>query len=546
MQKTMLLMAALMLSLFISGCGGGSTSASVVASTPDVLGVSDIYSKTGRTLSFTASKGTSSATFHIYSGVTRYDWNSNPQDTSVALGTWSMSNNGTVSFVDTNKNLVKTITGIQKVYTDPTKAALNYWLVSASDSTVSQNYNCRMYIDSTTAFGTYTSSTAVKIGLMGGAIQAAPLSATFSDISTSRVETVAGITGTSGFSDYSTANGPPAKFGKPVGITTTDGSTFFVLDSTNNAIRRVYSDGGITKVTTLPLKNSTGTAVTLNGPTDITTDGTNLYVTDTSNYRIQKIALAYDTSGNPTGTMTALAGTGVSGSVDGTGNTTVNGTTTTGTARFAYPIGITTDGTNLYVTDNQAIRKVVISTGDVTTLAGSPGTANSTDGTGTAARFNLPIRITTDGTNLYVTDTNNYTIRKVVIATGVVSTIAGTAGTSGDKDGIGTKATFSGPEGITTDGTYLYVTDWGRVVYGNPVVGQTIRRVTISDGTVTTIAGKSSHVNVRDGNGNLPDSGDTKSARDVYFYCPAGITTDGTSLFVADALNYTIRRVYKQ
>jgi len=85
-------------------------------------------------------------------------------------------------------------------------------------------------------------------------------------------------------------------------------------------------------------------------------------------------------------------------------------------ARFSAPNGITTDGTNLYVTDtgNSTIRKIVISTGVVTTLAGSSaGSSGSTDGTGTSARFYSPYGITTDGTNLYVADTFNHTIRKI-------------------------------------------------------------------------------------------------------------------------------------
>src|SRR5256885_2321558 len=74
----------------------------------------------------------------------------------------------------------------------------------------------------------------------------------------------------------------------------------------------------------------------------------------------------------------------------------------TGTAAVrASPEGITTDGTNLYVTENTAVRKVVISTGAVTTLAGSTNVnVGHVDGIGTAARFNNLEGITTDGTNL--------------------------------------------------------------------------------------------------------------------------------------------------
>ncbi|MBI5236082.1 MAG: hypothetical protein HY886_07530, partial [Deltaproteobacteria bacterium] len=77
--------------------------------------------------------------------------------------------------------------------------------------------------------------------------------------------------------------------------------------------------------------------------------------------------------------------------------------------------GITTDGTNLYVADtyNHTIRKIVISTGVVTTLAGTALSTGSTDGTGSVARFYNPFGITTDGTNLYVADTSNHTIRKI-------------------------------------------------------------------------------------------------------------------------------------
>jgi len=95
--------------------------------------------------------------------------------------------------------------------------------------------------------------------------------------------------------------------------------------------------------------------------------------------------------------------------------------------------------------------------GAVTTLAGT-GSSGSANGTGTSASFNCPVGITTDGTNLYVADTYNHLIRKIVISTGAVTTLAGT-GSSGSANGTGTSASFSYPSGITTDGTNLYVAD---------------------------------------------------------------------------------------
>ncbi|MBL0265618.1 MAG: hypothetical protein IPQ05_17560 [Leptospiraceae bacterium] len=162
-----------------------------------------------------------------------------------------------------------------------------------------------------------------------------------------------------------------------------------------------------------------------------------------------------------------------------------NGTTTNGTtdaagtaARFLFPAEITTDGTNLYVADsgNHRIRKIVISTGVVSTLAGN-GSGN-TDGTGTAALFNTPQGVTTDGTNLYVADSNNHRIRKIVISSGVVTTLAGSS--QGFLDGTGTAAQFFNPVGLTMDGTNLYVGDTSN---------HRIRKIVISSGVVTTLAG---------------------------------------------------------
>jgi len=209
--------------------------------------------------------------------------------------------------------------------------------------------------------------------------------------------------------------------------------------------------------------------------------------------------------------VTTLAGTGSIGSANGTGTS----------ASFYYPRGITTDGTNLYVADqnNHLIRKIVISTGAVTTVAGT-GSSGSANGTGTSASFNNPKGITTDGTNLYVADSGNHLIRKIVISTGAVTTVAGT-GSSGSANGTGTSASFNYPHGITTDGTNLYVADRNNDL---------IRKIVISTGVVTTLAGSSS---------GYTDATGT-SAR---FYYPRGITTDGTNLYVEDTNNHRIRKI---
>jgi len=140
----------------------------------------------------------------------------------------------------------------------------------------------------------------------------------------------------------------------------------------------------------------------------------------------------------------------------------------TGTsARLNDPHGITTDGTNLFVADsgNHTIRKVAIATRVVTTLAGIAGSLGSSDGAGPLARFNDPSGITTDGTDLYVADSGNHTIRRVVVkvvtAIGATTTLAGIPGSSGSADGTGATARFFLPSGITTDGERLLVIDTG-------------------------------------------------------------------------------------
>jgi DNA-binding beta-propeller fold protein YncE len=172
--------------------------------------------------------------------------------------------------------------------------------------------------------------------------------------------------------------------------------------------------------------------------------------------------------------VTTLAGSGSSGSTNGTGTA----------ASFNTPAGITSDGTNVYVADSGSnkIRQIVISTGVVTTLAGS-GSAGSTNATGTAATFFGPAGVTTDGTNVYVADELGQKIRKIVISTGVVTTLAGSG--NGYVDATGTSAKFNAPEGITTDGTNVYVADTGN---------QSIRKIVISTGVVTTFAGSTSGI----------------------------------------------------
>lgn len=279
---------------------------------------------------------------------------------------------------------------------------------------------------------------------------------------------MANLAGTANTAGTVDGTGTAAKFYEPFGITLS-GSDYFVADTYNHTIRKLTSAGVVTTIAgtagTPGASDGTGSAALFYGPKSLVSDGTNLYVNDTSNHTIRKVVIG-------TGVTTTLAGyAGTSGTTDGTG----------AAVRFYAPFGIAYDGTNLFVTDtgNHTIRKVTAA-GVVTTLAGTAGTSGNTDATGTSAKFNTPTGVVSDGTNLFIADSGNHTIRKVVIATGVVTTLAGTAGASGSADGTGAAARLNQPVGLTIDNAgNLYVSDQNFTK---------IRKIVTSTGVVTTIS----------------------------------------------------------
>lgn len=120
-------------------------------------------------------------------------------------------------------------------------------------------------------------------------------------------------------------------------------------------------------------------------------------------------------------------------------------------------------GEKLYMADTtqHCIWSFNLVNGIITNLAGLPGTSGTANGTGIVARFNTPVGVWGDGAgNLYVCDKANFAIRKIVISTGVVTTFAGLIGTSAHTDNaVGTNARFQSPLYLWGDGTYLYVTE---------------------------------------------------------------------------------------
>ena len=174
----------------------------------------------------------------------------------------------------------------------------------------------------------------------------------------------------------------------------------------------------------------------------------------------------------------------------------------------------------LYVADsfNHTIRKITAG-GVVTTLAGLAGSQGNVDATGSAARFNAPAALAVDnaGTTIYVADSQNQTIRQVTSG-GVVTTLAGSG--PGWLDGTGTAAKFFGPQGIALDETgNLFVVDNGSNV---------VRKIA-PGAVVTTIAGDPFQIGADDGGYSR-------------FNAPTAVAVDSHgSVYVADTHNNAIR-----
>ncbi len=327
------------------------------------------------------------------------------------------------------------------------------------------------------------------------------------------VTTLAGLGGARGSVD---AVGPSARFNYPNGVALDGVGNLYVADTGNETIRKVVLETG--EVTTwagqLGVAGSTdgalGTA-TLNEPFWVCSDAANLYVIGQDN-TIRKIAFS-------NAQVSTLAGTaGQSGAVDAAG----------AAARFKMPTSCASDGAgNLYVVDqgNSTIRRVVTATGQVTTIAGTTGQRGNVDAAGPAARFALPFSIAFGSGNLYIGDIDNRTIRKLVVATGAVTTIAGNGDYGGADGAAKTAATLATPYGLAVDPSgNIWISD---------AATDSIRVLDAAGVNVTTIAGSL----------GVPGSLDGLPWR-ARFNGPASLTIDALgNVYVADELNHAIRKL---
>jgi sugar lactone lactonase YvrE len=266
------------------------------------------------------------------------------------------------------------------------------------------------------------------------------------------VTTMAGVASAYGWVDGPAAS---ARFNGPAGLAFVPSGRLAIADEYNHAVRLLDLTQGLSTFAGAPSQagnvNAFADSARFSGPQGVVVDGLgNAYVADYGNSSIRKV--------DPTGQTTTLAGT----------------------AGLAAPTGLALDAAgNLFITDITNHNLVRITpAGVMSTFAGLAGTPGSADGTGTTARFNFPNMVAVDASgNLFVSETGNHTIRKVTPG-GVVTTLAGLAGTADLVDGVGAAARFNMPTGLAVDaGGNLFVGDMNN---------NRIRKITPA-GAVTTL-----------------------------------------------------------
>ncbi|MBM9578744.1 hypothetical protein JWG45_16485 [Leptospira sp. 201903070] len=300
--------------------------------------------------------------------------------------------------------------------------------------------------------------------------------------------------------------GNAAIFDDPSQIAT-DGKNLFVADFMNGKVRAI-------EITTRNVSD----LFTFSKARGVATDGVYVYVCGENSSAIVKYDLG-------TGIQTTVVPANASGFLDGP----------IAAARLNQPNHLSVDGVKIYVSDsaNHRIRRIDQRTGTVSTIAGT-GLAGIGNGSATATRLNAPKGLYLQGNSLFIASTNADAIVKLDLSLSTLSVIAG--GNSGSYDaptGIG--AAFSAPTGLISDGQKIYVTDAGSGLI------RTIDLVSPHPtGTISGCIGKiGSSSGVHYAAPPCPGSAATAAS----FSTPFGITSDGTNIFISDDTDHIIRKM---
>jgi len=336
------------------------------------------------------------------------------------------------------------------------------------------------------------------------------------------ITTVAGKSGAGYSGDGGAATN--ANLYSPQDVAVDSAGNLFIADAGNNRIRKVDTSGIIS---TVAGKSSAGysgdggaaTNARLNYVRGVAIDSAgNLFVADTFNNRIRKVATNGIIATDAGNASVGFTGDGVAATNSG----------------LYYPAGVGFDAVgDLLIADTRdnRIRKVDTN-GLISTIAGvgpvypSPGSYSGDGGAATSAHLNSPQGVVADSAgNVLLADASNNRVRKVDTS-GIVTTLAGktSAGYSGD-GGVATNASLNSPQSVAVGADRsLFIADTGN---------NRIRKVDGS-GTITTVAGRS-------GSGF---SGDGGVATNASLYSPAAMALDSAgNLFIADTSNNRIRKV---
>jgi len=313
-----------------------------------------------------------------------------------------------------------------------------------------------------------------------------------------------------------------ARFNEPVDVAVDPSGAVYVVDERNHRIRKIDPRTGIINTVAGSGQEGSGgdsgpaTAAQLHTPSAIDIDGAgNIFIADFLNGRIRKVDAA-------TGIITTVAGTtAFLDSGDG-GPATAAG--------INLPQGVAVDSAgNIYISQNNTkIRKIDAATGIITTIAGTGRSGFSGDGgPATAAQLGYPLGVAVDSSgNVYVTDLNNYRIRRIEAATGRISTVAGIG--YGEDYGVddipATSTILDYPRDVSVDASgNLYIADY----YG-------VRKVDAVTGIITRVAG---------GGSTRPSSSESVPASSADIVAWSATTDAGGNLFIADNIAQQLHRV---
>jgi trimeric autotransporter adhesin len=344
---------------------------------------------------------------------------------------------------------------------------------------------------------------------------------------------------------HTVAGGGPASIpalsantASPFGVALDVSGNTYVAAQSQNRVFKIDSAGNLS----IAVGNGSGAyggdgasaqAAALSGPTGLATDAAgNLYIADTLNNVIRVV----NTSQSPLtvakatvqpGSIATIAGTGFAGyDQDGV---------SASSAKLNRPSGLALDKSgNVYIADqgNQRIRRVDVSTGIISTVAGTGVAGYNQDGVAAVtAELNQPSGVAIDASgNLYIADQGNNRVRGVDASTGTISTVAGTGAAGYDQDGVAaTTAELNQPAAVTVDtSSDLYIADQGN---------QRVRRVDASSGLISTVAGT--------GTAGYDQDGVNAGAAELN--SPSGLAVDSYGdLYIADGGNNRLRLVNQQ